>query len=191
MMYFTEEEKEEIAKENIKLVKYVINKEHLVFRYDDIFDLGLIGLMNGINTFDKTKGFKLSTYLYKCIKNEIDNQLRSETCLKRNFETVSLNTIINEDGTELGEMLGYEYDYQDKLISDEIMIKITRRLSEISRKNEEIFYHYLGINGYKKLSQVEIARKYKLSHQRVQGIIRKTKSILRYELREYWREYEN
>ena len=31
-MYFTEEEKEEIAKENIKLVKYVINKEHLVFR---------------------------------------------------------------------------------------------------------------------------------------------------------------
>ena len=88
-------------------------------------------------------------------------------------------------------MLGYEYDYQDKLISDEIMIKITRRLSEISKKNEEIFYHYLGINGYKKLSQVEIARKYKLSHQRVQGIIRKTKSILRYELREYWRENEN
>lgn len=190
-MYFTEEEKEEIAKENIKLVKYVINKEHLVFRYDDIFDLGLIGLMNGINTFDKTKGFKLSTYLYKCIKNEIDKQLRSETCLKRNFETVSLNTIINEDGTELGEMLGYEYDYQDKLISDEIMIKITRRLSEISKENEEIFYHYLGINGYKKLSQVEIARKYKLSHQRVQEIVKKTKSILRYELREYRRENEN
>ena len=37
----------------------------------------------------------------------------------------------------------------------------------------------------------EIARKYKLSHQRVQEIIRKTKSILRYELREYWREDEN
>ena len=190
-MYFTEEEKEEIAKENIKLVKYVINKEHLVFRYDDVFDLGLIGLMKGINTFDKTKGFKLSTYLYKCIKNEIDKQLRTETCLKRNFETVSLNTIINEDETELREMLGDENDYQDKLISDEIMIKITRRLSEISKKNEEIFYHYLGINGYKKLSQVEIARKYKLSHQRVQGIVKKTKSILRYELREYWRENGN
>lgn len=135
---------------------------------------------------------------YKSLRDEYYDLLDTADKSKLDVENVKKETKRLKDVLE-AEIENLNIDLERKkakikTLEDMITIKSNRILvleTTVKNRNEEIFYHYLGINGYKKLSQVEIARKYKLSHQRVQEIIRKTKSILRYELREYWREDEN
>ena len=44
---------------------------------DDLISIGTIGLIKGINSFNLDKGSKLSTYVSRCIDNEILMHLRS------------------------------------------------------------------------------------------------------------------
>ncbi|PHA03064.1 hypothetical protein COE51_01595 [Bacillus pseudomycoides] len=69
-----------------KLVRSVINREftnrHIYkrvygFAYDDLFQIGCIGLFKALQGFDEDKGYKFSTYAYKCIYGEIVNSLRN------------------------------------------------------------------------------------------------------------------
>lgn len=50
--------------------------------YDDIFQIGCIGLLKAINTFSLDKGCKFSSYAVPSISNEIKEYLRDNTTLK-------------------------------------------------------------------------------------------------------------
>lgn len=39
--------------------------------YDDVFQIGLIGLWQALKTFDESKGIKFGTYASKCIRNKL------------------------------------------------------------------------------------------------------------------------
>lgn len=78
-----EQVRNELAEKNRPLVTYMVNKyynktEHKKAR-EDLLQEGCMGLMNAIDGFDVTKGFKFSTYATWWIRQAINNYLASAT----------------------------------------------------------------------------------------------------------------
>lgn len=45
--------------------------------WDDLWQMGCVGLVLGCNSYDESKG-KISTYLYRCVLNEIGKHFQAE-----------------------------------------------------------------------------------------------------------------
>lgn len=73
-----EESRNILIEKNLRLVAH-ISKKYLTTNVDqdDLISIGTIGLIKGINSFKLDKGSKLSTYVSRCIDNEILMHLRS------------------------------------------------------------------------------------------------------------------
>lgn len=71
------EAKSRLIEHNLRLVVYIAKKfENTGVGVEDLISIGTIGLIKGINTFNKTKKIKLATYASRCIENEILMYLR-------------------------------------------------------------------------------------------------------------------
>lgn len=176
--------KEKAIKDFDKIVKFVIKDMKLGHRYDELYDIGLIGFVNGINNYDETKGYKYITFLYDCIRNEILHYLIYEKRKKRDGEVISLNTKI-KGNTELQDLLGYETDYIKDNYEDELLDTINDRMSFMTLKEQLVFNHLYGLNGYKELTPKEITKKYGFSRQSIYQIKKITLNKLRYILNKY------
>lgn len=83
-----------LIERNLRLVAHISKKyTSATIPLDDLISIGTIGLIKGINSFNVDKGSKLSTYVSKCIDNEILMYLRSTK--KLNAE-IYLNEPIRE-----------------------------------------------------------------------------------------------
>ena len=84
-----------MAEDNINLIYFVLKQLNIYNRngIDEYFDVGMIGLTKGIQTYTESKG-SLSNYLVNCIKNEILMELRNQKTGKRNngVKPISINT---------------------------------------------------------------------------------------------------
>ena len=68
-----------LFEENVGLIRYVINKKvNKAYAcsipsvdYDDLFQVGAVGLCQAAQTYDQSKGVKFSTYAVCCISNSI------------------------------------------------------------------------------------------------------------------------
>lgn len=186
----TKNSKENVIKDYEKIINYVLKSMGLSYRRDELFDVGMIGFVNGINSYDETKGFTYMTYLYDCIKNEILHYLKYENRKRRIVETISLNTEINYN-TELLDFIPSYEKYDEILYLDELLYVINRRLSFLSERDETIFKHLYGIDGYKELTTEELQEKFKTSKQNIQRIKMKILRMLRYEmLSKYYKTYQ-
>ena len=67
------EAREKLILYNIKLVMYRVNGRFNSFPFsaDELFSVGIIGLIKGVDTFDLEKGYAFSSYAIRCIDNEI------------------------------------------------------------------------------------------------------------------------
>ena len=77
------ESKEKLVNGNLKLVLSIIhgfNKNNV--NLDDLFQVGVIGLIKAIDNFDLSYGLKLSTYAVPLIVGEIKRYLRDNTELR-------------------------------------------------------------------------------------------------------------
>jgi RNA polymerase sigma factor (sigma-70 family) len=68
-------DREDLIIDNIKLIHKVYNDNfkntHYYISKEDLISEGYIGLINGIDSYNKNKGISLSTYMYICIKNQM------------------------------------------------------------------------------------------------------------------------
>ncbi|BED92321.1 MAG: sigma-70 family RNA polymerase sigma factor [Candidatus Paraimprobicoccus trichonymphae] len=84
---------------NKKVVEENLNLVHLCakrfrssgFEYDDIFQCGCMGLVKAVNSFDKSKNFKLSSYAVPYILGEIKQLFRNSNYLKVSRDVKSLS----------------------------------------------------------------------------------------------------
>ena len=73
-----EEARNILIERNLRLVAHVSKKYASTnIDQDDLISIGTIGLIKGINSFNIEKGAKLSTYVSRCIDNEILMHLRA------------------------------------------------------------------------------------------------------------------
>ena len=66
--------RDQLVTHNLGLVHKLVNRfplKNATCTYDDLFQEGVAGLIHGINLFDSTKGYRLSTYVYRWIQAKI------------------------------------------------------------------------------------------------------------------------
>lgn len=93
--------------DHLKLVRMVISKNHAGGKfimkkcgceYDDIYQVGCIGLMKAIRDFNPSKGFKFTTYASVKINGEIRRYYRD------NFSMVRFGRTCNEIAYKINQM---------------------------------------------------------------------------------------
>ena len=88
-----EEARNLLIEKNLRLVAHVCKKyTNTNIDQDDLISIGTIGLIKGINSFKPEKSVRLSTYVSRCIDNEILMYLRSTK--KLNSEVYDMQTDI-------------------------------------------------------------------------------------------------
>lgn len=68
--------REKLAMSNIRLVMSIAQRyDNMGAEMPDLIQAGLIGLLRGIEKFDSSKGFKISTYVYWWIRQGVSRAL--------------------------------------------------------------------------------------------------------------------
>ncbi len=174
-----EEARNILIERNLRLVAHVVKKySNTKVEQDDLISIGTIGLIKGINSFNVDKGSKLSTYVSRCIDNEILMYLRSTK--KLNSE-VYLNEPIGKDKDDNIVTLQEVLENDDRSIEDEVDIKMKikklyKKLSEVLKDREKTIIELrFGLDGHKPKTQHEIAEMMGISRSYVSRI--ETKAI--------------
>ena len=90
----SDEARNMLIERNLRLVAHIAKKYSTAkVDQDDLISIGTIGLIKGINSFNVEKGARLSTYVSRCIDNEILMHLRAT---KKIGAEVYLNEPIRE-----------------------------------------------------------------------------------------------
>ena len=168
-----------LIERNLRLVAHVCKKYgNTKVEQEDLLSIGTIGLIKGINSFNIEKGAKLSTYVSRCIDNEILMYLRSSK--KLNAE-VYLNDPIGKDKDDnivtLEEVLENEERNVDEVVDLKMKIKeLYGKMKKVLKERERTIIELrFGLDGKKPKTQNEIAKSMGISRSYVSRI--ETKAI--------------
>ena len=168
-----------LIERNLRLVAHVCKKYgNTKVEQEDLLSIGTIGLIKGINSFNIEKGAKLSTYVSRCIDNEILMYLRSSK--KLNAE-VYLNDPIGKDKDDnivtLEEVLENEERNVDEVVDLKMKIKeLYGKMKKVLKDRERTIIELrFGLDGKKPKTQNEIAKSMGISRSYVSRI--ETKAI--------------
>ena len=146
------------VEKNLPLVSYVLNK--YFHRWDeDMFQVGCIGLIKGVKTYDKSKNTNKSTYYSKCIRNEIGGYMRLGNTRKRgkDFTTVSLSEPITNENLYLEDIMESDDNVEDVIYKNEELMWLEEHIKLLNEKEQYVLTHYYGLFKNKPKTQCEIA----------------------------------
>ncbi len=110
-----------MAEDNLNLIYFVLKQLNLYNNdgIDEYFDVGMLGLVKGLKTYSESKG-TISTYLVKCIRNEIVMELRNQKTNKRNngVKPISINTPVTDNLT-IEDTIKSNFDVLEYTIKNE------------------------------------------------------------------------
>lgn len=169
-----EDAKNILIERNLRLVAHVAKKYSTSnVDTDDLISIGSIGLIKGINSFNVEKGSKLSTYISRCIDNEILMYLRS---IKKLQNEVYLNDTIGEDKDSNVVTLQEVLFANEKTIDEQVDLKLQikklyGKISSILKDREKTIINLrFGLDGNKPKTQNEIAQSMGISRSYVSRI---------------------
>jgi RNA polymerase sporulation-specific sigma factor len=165
--------RELIIERNLRLVSHIIRKYYSTYQQaDELLSVGSFGLIKAVDSFKSEYGTRFATYGAKCVQNEILMYFRSQ---KKQQNEVSINDTIDVDKD--GNPLTYlDVISTDENIADNIDLKIhttklLRLVKEVlDEREKEIITLRYGLEGYKPLTQREVAAYLKISRSYVSRI---------------------
>ena len=172
------EAKNILIEKNLRLVAHIAKKYSNNNNLDDLISIGTIGLIKGINSFNSSKGVKLSTYVSRCIDNEILMYMRSTK--KLNSE-IFLNEPIGRDKDDNIVTLQEILENNEKNIEDSVDLKLKINLLKekmntiLTDREKYIINMRFGLLGTKPQTQNQIANHLGISRSYVSRI--ETKAI--------------
>ena len=177
-----------LIERNLRLVAHVAKKySNTKVDQEDLISIGTIGLIKGINSFNLEKGARLSTYVSRCIDNEILMHLRSTK--KLNAE-VYLNEPIGKDKDDNVVTLQEVLENNERNIEDEVDLKMKvkilyEKMKKILKDREKTIIELrFGLEGHKPKTQNEIAQMMGISRSYVSRIETKALGKLAKEIKE-------
>ena len=165
-----------LIEHNLRLVAHLVKKfDGTGEDSDDLISIGTIGLIKGINTFNKDKGTKLATYAARCIENEILMHLRS---LKKSKGEVFIYDPIGVDkeGNEITllDILGSDGESISDQVESEFEQKaLLEKVQKLNRREKMVLQLRYGLMNSPKKTQREIARILGISRSYVSRIEKK------------------
>lgn len=162
-----------LIEHNLRLVAHIVKKfDFKNVDQDDLISIGTIGLIKGVDTFNKSHGTKITTYCARCIENEILMYFRSNNKTNKN---ISINESIgfDKEGNEitiLDVLKVAEPDYIGD-ISEKDNIKLLKEYYKVlNNREKEIINKRYGLNNEDEKTQKEIAKEYNISRSYVSRI---------------------
>ena len=171
-----ENAKNMLIEHNLRLVAHIAKKYATENDFDDLVSTGTIGLIKGINTFDIKKTSKLTTYIARCIENEVLMMLRLN---KKTCNDISLEECIGTDkegnNMTFAEILPAETgDISDEIALNMNIKKLYKAMDEVLTPDEKnILCWRYGLNNQKRKTQKEIADIINISRSYVSRIEKK------------------
>lgn len=162
-----------LIEHNLRLVAHIVKKfDNNINDSDDLISIGTIGLIKGIDSYKSDKNIRLTTYVARCIENEILMYYRS---IKKYQNTVSLNDSIgyDKDGNKI--MLIDVLKDNHKSLEESLALKeninlINKYLEKLNSREQEIIIKRYGLNNKKAMTQKEIAKNMHISRSYVSRI---------------------
>ena len=183
--------RDKLIEHNLRLVAHIVKKyEHKKDDEDDLISIGTIGLIKGIDSYSTSHSTRLTTYIARCIENEILMYYRANKNLSKN---ISINESVGYDkeGNEITLMDILKTpapDFAIDIHNQENINRLDNYFKVLTTREKEILELRYGLNDNDKLTQKEIAKKYDISRSYVSRI---EKRALTKMLREYIKHKNN
>ena len=172
---------------NLRLVAHIAKKYADEKNLEDLISIGTIGLIKGINTFNPEKNSRLSTYISRCIENEVLMVMRSSKKLQneisidesigtdREGNNMTFSDILTCDSTDIADLISGKLEAQ----------KLYNAMKKILAPTEiNILCWRYGLGNQPKKTQKEIADILGISRSYVSRIEKKCLERLLDELKE-------
>jgi RNA polymerase sporulation-specific sigma factor len=180
-----EEARNILIEKNLRLVAHVCKKySNSNVDQDDLISIGTIGLIKGINSFKPEKGARLSTYVSRCIDNEILMHFRAN---KKSNNDVYLEDSIGYDkeGNDVNlidVLIQKDLDLIDYLTKKDNINELKKYLQMLTPREKEIIVKRYGLNNQKEMTQKGIAKELKISRSYVSRIEKKILNDIKNEI---------
>lgn len=177
--------KQLLIEHNLRLVVFIARRfENTGVNLEDLISIGTIGLIKAVGTYRRDKNIKLATYASRCIENEILMHIRKISGQKAE---ISLDEPINMDydGNELllSDILGTDEDIVSSALEDDVDLHLLRQaLRELPPREREIVLMRYGLEGYKELTQKEVAQKMGISQSYISRLEKRIMQRLKKEI---------
>lgn len=183
----SEDAKNILIEHNLRLVAHIAKKYADEKSLEDLISIGTIGLIKGINTFNPKKNSKLSTYISRCIENEVlmfmrsSKKLQNEVSIDESIGTdregnnMTFSDVLTTDSADISDIISGKLEAQ----------KLYKAMKKALNTNEiNILCWRYGLGNRKKKTQKEIAEILGISRSYVSRIEKKCLMRLADELRE-------
>lgn len=167
------EARNKLIEHNLRLVAHIVKKySNYKEDQDDLISIGTIGLIKGIDSYNKNNGSKITTYAARCIENEILMYFRSN---KKYMNNVSINDPIgyDKDGnviTFIDVLKSEEEDICEEVSLHENIKLLKKYYNILTDREKEIIKLRYGLDNSKEFTQKEISKKLSISRSYVSRI---------------------
>ena len=162
---------------NICISKYNKYLEKIGLEEKDLYQEGLLGLLEAANRFDKNKKVKFVTFATTCIDSRIKSYLKASTRNKHSYlnNSLSLDNIYEDDITLYDFASADEVTPEEKILLESELKEIYQRLKQVLTDFEYVVFS-LHIKGYK---NEEIASKLKKEKRSIENTLYRIKTKLK------------
>lgn len=168
----------QIIEGNLRFVVYYVNRYCKKYlnqisvvepSFEDLYQMGALGLIRAVKTYNTDLPFAFNTYVGKSIYRTIQTYNRLNKSIKTQY---SLNATNDDNDDEAIKMLPSETNLEENIANylDANLIKNVI-LPKLNPKNAEIFYKYY----FERKTLQEIADEGTLTRERIRQIIKATK----------------
>lgn len=167
------EARAKLIEHNLRLVAHIVKKyDNNTNNNDDLISIGTIGLIKGIDSYSKSHNTRITTYIAKCVENEIRMYFRNN---KKHSKNVSINESIgfDKEGNEITILDILKTDNPDFIgdIHTKNNINLLKQYFNILNDREkEIIIKRYGLNDSDEYTQKEIAKNLGISRSYVSRI---------------------
>ena len=173
MLNHNKDARNKLIEHNLRLVAHIVKKyESINYDSDDLIGIGTIGLIKGIDSYTKEKETRITTYVARCIENEILMHFRQN---KKHQNNVSLDDSIgfDKDGNSIN-LIDVLEDNNKSLEETVNLIQnielLNKYINKLNKKEKEIISKRYGLNNTKEMTQKDIADELNISRSYVSRI---------------------
>jgi len=181
-----EQARNKLIEHNMRLVAHIVKKiDDMGEKNEDLFSIGMIGLIKAIDSFNPNIGAKLSTYASTCIKNEILMHFRRT---KGKLETSLYGPISQDDsGKELSiidSLIADNKPIPDQIINEDERRILLENVEKLPLRYRQVLEMRYGLTNSPERSQQEVANTLGISRSYVSRIEKKAIKLLVKEMKE-------